>query len=226
MSSSKLIRKEQLTAFERWELPNMDEADPEPRVEDVEEEAGFEPITAEQIEAIQQEAYREGFEQGHGEGFKAGEAEVRAGVQRLAQIAQGLAAPLEALDHELEQQLVELVVAAARQVVRRELDTAPEAILATVREAVSLLPASAGTIKLYLHPDDARLVRDQLVEAPVDDERPWKVVDDAALVRGGCRVESDRSRIDADVEKRLNTVIAQMLGTERPIRPEPSDGNI
>ncbi len=219
MSQSKLIDKGQLSAFERWELPNMDPPEAEKatsRVEDVEETEVCPPMTAEQIEAIQQEAYKEGFEQGHRDGLKAGEAEIQTSVQRLAQIGRQLAQPLEELDKELAQELAELAIAIARQVLRREIETRPEEVVAVVREAIKLLPSSATRLRLFLHPEDANLVRQRLADG-IDDERPWKIVEDAVLSRGGCRIESDRSRIDATVEKRIDAVVAQMLGIEGAI---------
>ena len=37
------------------------------------------------------------------------------------------------------------------------------------------------------------------------------------LSRGGCRVSTDTSRIDATVENRVNAVIAEVLGGERDV---------
>ncbi len=220
--STTLIREGEQSAFERWELPHVEspeartrrEAKKE-RVEDVGEEEGRpQPVTAEQIEAIQKEAYQEGFELGHKEGLKSGQAEVQANAQRLAQAARALARPLEELDQRLEEELVTLSIAVARQLVRRELQTQPDEVVAVVREAIQALPYSASQVKVFLHPDDVRLIRETL-RSSEEESQPWKIVEDPVLTRGGCRVETDRSRINATVEKRLNAVIARLLGGER-----------
>jgi flagellar assembly protein FliH len=211
MSSSKLIRPDELSAYERWELPNMTPREARGREEEV---AAPPPMTAEQIEAIQQAAYQEGYELGRKEGREAGAAEVRGQAQRLRQIVHGLAQPLEELDKRLEEELVELALAVARQIVRRELQAQPGEVVAVVREALTALPSTATKVKLHLHPEDAALVRETLSLAD-DDGRPWKVVEEPVLTRGGCRVTSTHSRIDATVEKRLNAVIAQLFGGER-----------
>jgi len=52
----------------------------------------------------------------------------------------------------------------------------------------------------------------------VDDdgeELRWRIVEEPTLTRGGCRVESEDSRIDATVEARLGALIARALGGER-----------
>jgi flagellar assembly protein FliH len=218
MRSSKIIPGDRLSAFERWELPAMAEAGKkktrQPRAEAVSEvEEVPPPITAEQIETIQREAYQEGFELGKKEGREAGAAEVRANAQRLAQLARGLARPLEELDAHLEEELVELALVLARQLIRRELQTSPGEVVAVVREAVAALPSSASNIKVHLHPADAKLVREALSLTGGDDS--WKVIEDPVLSLGGCRVESDRSRVDGTMETRLNAVMAKLLGVER-----------
>ncbi len=43
----------------------------------------------------------------------------------------------------------------------------------------------------------------------------WRIQDDPTLTRGGCRVETNTSSIDASVERRLGAVIAKVLGDER-----------
>lgn len=217
MSSSKyssgLIDGDTLSAFERWELPAMGEK--RKAVEDVaiDEVA---PVTAEQLEQIQQQARKEGFEQGRRDGLQAARKEVDTTLQRLEQIMQAMAEPLQAVDEQVESELLQLAIAIARQIIRRELQSDPEQVIGVVRDALSALPSAARNVRIHLNPQDALLVREKLV--PADDaEMPWKVIDDIALTRGGCRIESATSRIDASVEKRLNSVIAELMGGTRSV---------
>lgn len=235
MTITRLIDKDKLTAFERWELPQMGtpkkapppkEPEPEPlppQVEEVsEEEVLPHPIiTAEEIAAITEQAYQEGFqagqhdgfEAGHQEGLASGTAEVVAKVQRLQQIIDTLAAPLAVVDDQVEQELLALVQAIGHQLIRRELQTSPDEIVHVVREAMAVLPSSASNIKVQLHPEDAKLVRELLPGN--DEERPWRVIEDPVISRGGCQVVTDRSRVDATLEKRLHAVAAKLFGGER-----------
>jgi flagellar assembly protein FliH len=66
---------------------------------------------------------------------------------------------------------------------------------------------------VHLHPEDAVLVRERLAEPNAD--RAWSVVEDPVICRGGCRVSSENSTIDAQVESRLGAAIAAALGDER-----------
>ena len=167
---------------------------------------------------------REAWDKGHAEGREAGIAAVRqeeqtalAEIERrarqLASILDFMAKPMADLDDQVLRQLALLAGAIARQVVRRELKTNPEQIINAIRETVSLLPMTARDVRVHLHPEDAKLVRARLSEAT--SERAWMITEDPILTQGGCRVTSENSTIDAQVEQRIGAAIAAVLGDER-----------
>lgn len=167
---------------------------------------------------------REAWEHGHAEGREAGVAaahqesraagaELERQVQQLQSIFDFMTKPLADLDQEVQRQLATLAGAIARQIVRRELKLHPDEIIAVVRETMTLLPASAREVRVYLHPEDAELVRLRLSAAA--GERAWSIIEDPVLARGGCRVTSNNSTIDAQLEQRLGAMIAAVLGDER-----------
>lgn len=215
MSTSKLITKEMLTAYERWELPNVgiqEAPAPAEEVEKVEEEeldaaALREMLSAEKLEEIRSQAHAEGFEQGRAEGLKAGQKEIAAQVQRLRQVLNALAEPLRDVNERVEQELVQLALAMARQVLRRELSIHPEQVVTLAREAIKMLPANAERVQVFLHPDDAALMR----EHTAGTDTAWRIVEDPSLMRGGCRVTSENSHIDATLESRLATVVERLM---------------
>ena len=131
----------------------------------------------------------------------------------LEQLLGAFANPFEELDEGVEQQLAQLAMLVARQLVRRELKTDPGQVIAVVRAALAELPLASRDIRLALHPDDIGLVREALSMG--EDEQRIRIVEDPVQSRGGCRVETDTSQIDASVESRLNAIIAQVLGGER-----------
>src|ERR1700683_3224407 len=106
-----------------------------------------------------------------------------------------MAKPLASLDQQGQRQLVMLAGAIARQIVRRELKTHPDEIIAVIRETVALLPLTARDVRVYLNPEDAKLVRACLAETSSD--RAWSIAEDPIMSRGGCRVSSENSTIDA-----------------------------
>ncbi len=240
MSNSKVISRDSLTAYERWELPQVGEPLPAARLVEKEPEPDDDDRprapTAEEIEQIQtqayDEAYKEGYakgeqeghaagqQQGHQQGLEQGLAEGQAAIrERVAQLDSliaGLAQPYAKMDEQVEQELVALAMAVARHLVRCEVKTDPGQIVAAVRQAVSSLPSASRDVRVYLHPEDAALVREAFSLNEGDDgERRWRIVEEPVLSRGGCKVETENSRIDATVEARLAAIIAQALGGER-----------
>jgi len=175
-------------------------------------------LTVAEVDDIEEQARKEGYEigfdEGHRDGLLAGQADVNAKIRKFTALIQSLNKPLELLDDEVIEQLVQLSITVSRQIIRRELKIDPGQVMAVVRESMSILPATARDIKIYLHPEDARLVR-EILSVNDDTDRPWRIVDDPVLTHGSCRIQSENSFIDASVEQRLNQVIADLLGDER-----------
>lgn len=198
-------------------------------------------LTVDEIEAMQRQAYDEAFAQGRKEGFDKGqEAGLEQGKKdgyklgfdegakkgyeenvhllrkqcgEFVALLEALAEPFRELDENVEQQLVQLAVGIASQLLRRELKVDPGQIVAVVRESVQALPLSNQQLKLSMHPEDAELVRTAL--ALDETSPPWMIHEDPLLTRGGCVVETDFSHVDATVENRLAAIVASVLGGER-----------
>lgn len=185
----------------KWDVPAIDGS------------GGQGYLTASRLEELQKQAYDEAFQQGHAEGLKAGEDEIRKRATRFEQLLVALTRPFDELDETVEKQLVELAITVVRQLFRREIKLDPTHVIGVVRETVRLLPVASRNIQVRLHPDDAALVRKTL--SPVEGEHAWTVVEDPLIARGGCQVTTDNSQIDAQCETRLNAAISAMLGDER-----------
>jgi len=183
-------------------------------------EAGANSLrTRKQQEQTEKQAYDQGFSQGYNEGLEQGQQEINEQIAYLQSIMATLAMPLLDLDKQIVDELVDLSMAVVRQMVRRELKISPGEVVAVVKDALSLLPVTAGDVRLVLHPEDATLVRNALLGS--DTEPPWQIIEDPVLSRGGCRVLTNASRIDATVENRINAAIAAVMGGERQVDQSP-----
>jgi flagellar assembly protein FliH len=87
-----------------------------------------------------------------------------------------------------------------------------------VRHTVTLLPLASRNIKVHLHPDDAAVVREKLA-APHGDQQ-WQLSEDPLMARGGCRVTTDNSSIDARFETAFAAALSGLLGDDRAERPQ------
>jgi len=165
------------------------------------------------IQSIRQKAHQEGFNKGRQDGVARGQKQAEQRVQSLTSILNALATPLKYADEKVEEELVNLAVSIAKQIVRRELKTDPAQIVAVVKESLSVIPSSAQNIRLYLNPEDAELVRKIM---PVNaGEHKWSITDDPVLSRGSCKVETDATVVDASFETRIASIAAAILGSER-----------
>jgi len=187
-------------------------------------------LDAAELDAADRRAWQVGYDEGLAQGRAAADEEQAARlraldqqVARLDAILVALVRPLAELDMSVERELAELACAIARQVVRRELRTEPAHVIGAIREAVALLPAAARDVRVLLHPEDAALVRERLVDSGAG--RVWAITEDPMMGRGGCRVVAENSTIDARLETRVGAVIAHVLGDERaagePEEPRP-----
>lgn len=203
MTTSKITVKDDLTAYERWELPLVT--------------GNLSASTVNELESIQKQAYNEGFELGQREGLEQTKQLMENNAAALKSIIEVLSDPLKELDDDVVNQLAQLSMTVAKQVVRRELHTEQGEIVGIVREAMSALPASTRKITLNIHPEDAELIRSSfsLGDDEDSDELRWRVIEDPIITRGGCKISSENSSIDATVEGRLNRIISSLLGGER-----------
>lgn len=195
---------------ERWTLPAVEGPSANRRSR----------LTVGELEDLERAAWQEAFLQGKEAGLAAARVEIEtrrreleSQGQRIGAILDLLAQPLKQLDSEMERQLVTLAFTVAKQLVRRELKVDPTQVIAIVRDTMALLPVSAREVRIHLHPEDAALLRERLAMPAVD--RAWTVIEDPVQSRGGCRVTTANSQIDARLETRLSTALSALLGDER-----------
>ncbi|MBF7142418.1 MULTISPECIES: flagellar assembly protein FliH [Pseudomonas] len=234
--ASELIRARDLIGVDVWRLPSFDphvpEPEPEPESLVESEEVPLEevqPLTLEEVEAIRQEAYNEGFSAGERDGFHATQLKVRqeaevalaARLATLETLMQSLMAPIAEQDTQIERSLVELVSHIAREVIQRELKLESTQIERVIQEALKLLPMGANNIRIFVNPQDF----EQIKALRERHEEHWKILEDPALMPGGCRVESEHSRIDGTVETRITQALALLFDQlhEQGMHPAEAD---
>ncbi len=241
LSKGSSFSQEELEDLDLWDVTDYFENNNTKVLEINTEKKQSATLTVEEIENTQKQAYDEafahgkkegyetgflegskngydqGFEQGHSEGLKKGYEEnlhlLQQQAAELISLLESLNKPFEELDVAVEKELVNLALGVANQLIRREIKIDPGQIVAVIREAVKALPLGSQQLTLYMHPEDAELVRSSL--ALDDVSPPWNIIEDPLITRGGCRVETETSVIDTTVENRLAAIVATVLGGER-----------
>lgn len=165
------------------------------------------------LETLKQEAYAKGFSEGHDKGMLQAQAETNRRLQTLDMVLNALAKPYEDINQQALDSLAKLAGKIARCLVKRELHTEPETIIALVRDTVSILNSSAEKLNVFLNPDDAILI--QTITRTSAEKSRWKIIDDPLIPRGDCRVTSRDATVDGSLMARINTIITQFQGDQR-----------
>lgn len=161
------------------------------------------------------EAYAAGMRDGESAARKSSAAEIRAGAERVARTIEELAGVRARLRREAEADLVELAVAIARRILRRELAVDPEALRGIAAAAIERLQPR-DRCRVRVHPADAAnlasCLKDTAGGANVE------VVPDAGSQPGTLIFETERGNLDASVDSQLVEIergLADRLGRRR-----------
>jgi flagellar assembly protein FliH len=209
---SRLIPKEQLSAYQRWELASFNEekvvAPPKPSEEEIR-------VQQEELSRIREEAqqqgYTAGYEDGHGEGLEAGRAEAAQENALLREIAGQFSSEVNRANEVVAEEMLNLALDLAKAMLKTALVAKPELVLPVVGEAIRYLPSLQQPALLVLHPDDAAIVRSHMADEI--EKGGWRIAEDTAMDRGGCRVETASNQIDASLATRWQR-LAESLGKQ------------
>jgi flagellar assembly protein FliH len=191
---SSFIPKDRSSAYRPWQLKSLEGGS---------NKQAREQEDADRIKSINQQAYRQGYDAGYAQGAARAAAEAR----RLAHLLDGARQEIAGLEQRIAEDLVRLALTLAQTLVRETLAVRPEIVAAVVRESVGDVPPFAQGIRLRLHPEDAALLRTHLAQELGE---AWAVVEDPALLRGGCRVETPTGDVDATLETRWQKLAAAL----------------
>jgi len=162
----------------------------------------------EKSEDIKEKAYREGFELGLKEGREKAEKESKEILQRLESLIKSLDRIREEIYKKAEEEILELSVAIAKKILRRELELNRSSILQLVREAIRRL-TEEDIIKIYLSFEDFELVkrhREELLRE-LGDSKNLIISPTQEVSPGGCFVETEFAQVDARLETQLEAVV-------------------
>ncbi len=210
--SDRASSRGRLTAWQRWEMPDLVSNRVTPHESAVLPPVPQEPAatvqlpTAAQVEQLHQEARDEGFR----EGYQAGMQQAAEQAQVISDVMDSLSQQVRLVDQKVMHAMLDLSVELARQMVRQALSVKPEIVLGVIREALDSFPVFNQTAHLVLHPEDAALLRTAMGEQLA--HSGWKIHEDVRVERGGCRLETAHSQVDATVAKRwqhLMTALGQ-----------------
>ncbi|MDA8335222.1 MAG: FliH/SctL family protein [Peptococcaceae bacterium] len=150
--------------------------------------------------AVREKAREEGRAAGRAEAA----AESAAVLARAGQVLAQAEGERRTLLAGLPEELAELALAIARQVVARELAQAPAAVTAIAREALELVK-NRERVTVYVNPAEADLFRARRgdLEGSLSDRAVLVIIADQDVPAGGLLVETEQGLVDATLEARF-----------------------
>jgi flagellar assembly protein FliH len=190
--NSRYIPRESLTAWQRWELAAL-EAKP-----DVVQASDL--PTAAELEEMRKLA--------EDEGYQAGLAAAQAEAERLRALLTSFDAALKSLEERLSGELLALALDIAQQVLRTALKANPELIGGAITDAMKSLADDYTSATLALNPSDAAIWYARI--AAESGFGSVRVIEDAGIEPGGCRIQTPASEINATLPVRWERVVAAL----------------
>ncbi|MFS4549223.1 FliH/SctL family protein [Comamonas resistens] len=192
---------------------------------EVEDEAQQEPQTPAFDEEQLQQLLEQARAEGHAQGLAEGRAQTqqqwqqrlddhisgagRESAQRVDQVLQGLDENFKQMQAGMAQELLNLACDIARQVVRQELRSQPQALLPVIREALDMLVDENRPVTVRLNPSDYEVL-DQPLRAAHGTHSRIQWVGDASIAVGDVKVESGGAEIDGGLDKRWRRAVAAL----------------
>ena len=186
---------EQGQAIQRWQAPFFEEPEPRP--------VQMDPAELETL------AQSRGFQVGKWDGLESGRAEAEQIVCRMTELLDEMTKPYRSLDQLVTQELTQMTMLITKQIIRRELTVNSDVVADIVSEAVSTLSSLDGGIEVFLNPVDVDMVSQLAPEAL--EGKLWRLIEDANLLPGGCRVKTPTSYVDASVETQMEMVFDSLM---------------
>ncbi|HOF51861.1 MAG TPA: FliH/SctL family protein [Rhodoferax sp.] len=174
-------------------------------------------------EAVRQaghaEGYAEGFAQGHAQATLEGQRQIadyiatqgEAAANNMAQLFASAQEQLHESQQVMAKGVLELACELARQVLRHELASNPNALQPVIREAMGMLTSDCKAAVVRMNPVDIEVFAEVLRQE--FSSLSMTLLPDSNVTRGGCIVEAAGTVVDGTVEKRWQRAVAS-LGLE------------
>lgn len=150
---------------------------------------------------------------GYNEGLARATAEWESKLSIVNQIIDSTEHLLKDVDGQIEQKLIEISIAIAKQIIRRELSIDSGQIVSTVKQALALIPGNEHEITVYIHPNDEACIND--VFSQYIDSGRFTIFKDPGIEAGGCKVSTDFSLVDMTIDAQVAAIAVMCLGDQR-----------
>jgi flagellar assembly protein FliH len=215
-TQSRFIASDDINAVVGWDFGPVDQASVRFAAKVKAQEAAENGVHDEQV---RQTGFADGYAQGHAQAVLEGQRQIsefietqgQDAAQRYLQLFESANTQLGEAQQVMAQGVLELACELARQVLRHELSSNPNALQPVIREALSVLATDCKAALVRLNPLDLDVLEDVLRQE--FSGLSLSLLADTNITRGGCQVEAAGTVVDGTLEKRWSRAVAK-LGLE------------
>jgi len=218
---SSVLRKDDVSAYQRWEMASFGETRPHhmPELKLDPVPARLVPTISEQeLEEIREKArqeayaagYQEAYERGLREGQEAGQMmaaeNMQPDIQSMHILLDKLSTELKEVGKTTGKELLDLAISLASTILKTKVELDQNIILPIVEDAIAQLPSAQVNASISLNPADANIVKKNLGDTLI--ANGWRIVPDQQLSRGDCKIETSQNLIDSSIDTRWERLTA------------------
>ena len=217
---SRFIASDDINAVVGWDFGPVDQASVRFAAKVKAQEDAEDKVHDEQVRQIGfSNGFADGYAQGHAQATLEGQRQIAEFIEnqghdaaeRYLQLFDSANTQLDASQQVMAKGVLELACELARQVLRHELASNPNALQPIIREALGVLATDCKAALVRLNPQDLDVLEEVLRQE--FSNLSLTLLADANITRGGCLVEAAGTVVDGTIEKRWNRVVGK-LGLE------------
>lgn len=190
----------------RWQAKIDDDAKPLFEILTCVDEPKEDPEA--ELARIRQAAYREGYQ----EGLQRGGETIQAIVEKYQQSMMALETVRDEILVQTEQDLVDLSLLVAEQVLATDVEAARDFTLRMAEHVLKLL-RDADTVTLRVGPKDMEQIQKRHPEM-ISDKTVVRILEDPTIQVGGIKAECNLGRVDATIQRRLTDIAENLIGNQ------------
>ena len=157
-------------------------------------------------------AYRFGFDDGKKIGLQEGRDEVKQSVAYLKDKADKLMEKRDAIFGSAEGIIVQLALAVAKTILRREAKTDVTLVKTLAKESLRLVE-DKRRVSIKVNPTDLNAIQgfEEEILSTAPGVKEWEIRQDDRVTAGGCIIETEAGIVDAQLETQLDEIGATLM---------------